>query len=317
MSFVLIFIACSCHAFAQAENYKPGDKIEYKVMGSYPERWEKGGTYVGATPGGSQPLIREKPSQFYPEGSQRAATWDSIRPMGRAVAKLAEAGQDEPGPDAKPERQEPKIVPPADGKGNGNACGAMLTEDDILSFFQKKLGNDPFRDPAYKEQVENEIAGRIRDCGVNFRYETLSSFSTRLDKYGAISTTRNPLSRNFGPPTKQDWYLGTWTNNVQSENYWMIIAAKTGFLTISANGTYTWKLYGTDPPSSYVKGKWRPATAEEMKVSYQGGVGVVLQNAKQGYDWIVRQDRETTLKGRWIVIANINSRSQREYGWQK
>ncbi len=305
-------------ATAQQDKYKPGDKIEYKVMGSYPEKWEKGGTYVGTTPGGSQPIIREKPNEFYPDGSQRAATWDAIRPMARAMPQIAQPVPGVNAPDAKPDRVEPVQGKPVDGGGEaGNGCGAMLGENDILSFFQRKLGDKPFNDPAKKERVENELAGMISDCGVNFRYAPLSAFSTKLDKYGAISTTRYPLGANFGPPTKQDWYIGTWTNNVQSEDYWRIVAAKTGFLTISANGTYTWKLYGTDPPSKYVKGRWRPATADEMKVSYQGGAGVVLLKAKQGEDWIVRQDRETQLKGRWIVIANMNSRSQREYGWQK
>lgn len=287
-------------AVGQADKYKPGDKIEYKVMGAYPERWEKGGTYVGSTPGGSQPIIREKPNEFYPEGSRRAAAWDTIRQMAQPQNGIEEPN-DNPPPNPQPD----------------NRCNAILTEDDVLSFLQKNLGTDPFRDSAKKERIERELASMIRECGVNFRYQTLSPFADKLSKYGATSIVTFPILANFGPPTKQPWYIGTWTNNVQSENFWRIIAAKTGFLTISAGGTYTWKLYGTDPPAKYVKGNWRPATAEEMKASYQGGAGVVLLNGKETYDWIVRQDRETTLAGRWIVIANINYRQQREFGFQK
>ncbi|CAN5604060.1 hypothetical protein BH10ACI3_BH10ACI3_00020 [soil metagenome] len=304
----------SAVAFAQADQYKPGDKIEYKVMGSYPEKWEKDGTYVGTTPGGSQPIIREKPSEFYPDGAQRASDWNSIRPMGKPNAAPPKVTH--PAPVLAPDDLPANNKFPA-GDNDGGGCDSMLSEDDVLSFFQQKLGNDPFKDSAKKERVENEMAAKIRDCGVNFRYSPISPFGNKLGKFGAISTTTMPLERNFGPPTKQAWYIGTWINNVQSEDYWMIVAAKIGFLKISANGSYTWKLYASDPPSKYVKGTWRPATADEMKVSYQGGEGIVLNGAKLGYDWIVRQDRETTLKGRWIVIANINSRSQREFGFQK
>lgn len=298
-------LALTAAASAQADKYKPGDKIEYKVMGSYPEKWEKGGTFIGTTPGGSQPIIREKPSQFYPEGFERASSWDAIRPMGA-----------QPQGPARPEPAIPGKEAPPNERAAGD-CAAMLTQDDVLGFLQKNLGNDPFRDSAKKERTERELAATIRACGVNFRYETLSPFGQKLSAFGATSIVTFPIRANFGPPTKQPWYVGTWTNNVQSENYWSIIAAKTGFLTISSNGTYIWKLYGTDPPAKYVRGKWRPATPGEMAVSYQGGAGVVLLNGKQGYDWIVRQDRETTLKGRWIVIADINTRQQREFGFQK
>ena len=70
-------------AIAQAGNYKPGDKIDYLDYG----KWETGGTYVGATPGNSQPIIRKKPNEFYPEGSQTAWDWEKIRPTAAAKPK--------------------------------------------------------------------------------------------------------------------------------------------------------------------------------------------------------------------------------------
>lgn len=294
-------------AIAQPGQYKVGDKIEYLDYG----KWETGGTYVGATPGNKQPLIRKKPNEFYPDGSQTAWEWDKIRPAPAAP-------KDRPPVDPIEPKDPPGKDKPIDNGGDkGDGCAAILTEADVLGYLQKNLGNDPFRDSIKKERTEKALAKMVRDCGVNFRYQTLSPFADKLSKYGAISTTIFPLLANFGPPTKQAWYIGTWLNNQQSEDAWLIIASKTGFLTIAADGTYIWKLYANDPPAKYVKGRWRPATDEEMAVSYQGGAGVVLLGAKQGYDWIVRQDRETPLKGRWIVIANINSRSQREYGFQK
>ncbi len=297
----------SATVFGQADKYKPGSAIEYLDTSVYPPKWEKG-VYVRATPGGSQPVIRQKPSEFFPEGSETATSWDKIRPVGPPPKPPAE-----PDPDPQPAPAEDAgNDPPVDG-----ACTTMLGEDDVLTFLQKNLGNDPFKDSYKKERVENELAGMIRNCGVNFRYVTFSPFDKKLSKYSVLSTVIFPLRANYGPPTKQAWYNGTWPTSVQSEDAFLIIAAKAGSLTINANETYVWKLFGNDPPSRYLRGKWRPSTAEEMKVSYQGGSGVVLLDAKEHYDWIVRQDRETTLAGRWIIIANINSRQQREFGHQK
>ena len=56
---MLASLAClQLPALAQADKYKPGDKIEYKDT-SYATVWEPG-VYVGATPGDKQPIIRKK-----------------------------------------------------------------------------------------------------------------------------------------------------------------------------------------------------------------------------------------------------------------
>ena len=77
----LAVLAFAAAAKGQAGNYQPGDKIEYLDYGV----WEKG-VFVGATPGDKQPIIRKKPSEFYPEGSQTAFDWERIRPLGAAPA---------------------------------------------------------------------------------------------------------------------------------------------------------------------------------------------------------------------------------------
>lgn len=303
---VFIVALLTASLFGQADRLKPGDKIDYLEYG----KWETGGTFIGTTPGAKQPLIRKKPNEFFPEGSETAWDWERIRP---AAAQQPVRNQPQNVPQQPP--QQPAVT--ANAGGQGIACGAMLGENDVLGFLQGRLGNEPFKDSVKKERAEHDLAKRIRDCGVNFRYQSLSPFSTKLDKYGATSIVRFPLDANLGPPTKQPWYIGTWMNNVQSENYWSIIAAKTGFLTISANGTYTWKLYATDPPGKYLKGRWRAATYDEMAAMYQGGAGIVLLNGKSQLDWIVRQDRNTTLKGRWIVTSDLNTHQMREFGYQK
>ena len=59
-------------------------------------------------------------------------------------------------------------------------------------------------------------------------------------------------------------------------------------------------------------GAWRPATKAEGK--NQGGDLVVLLNAKGDRDWIVYQDRESTLKGDAIILAQLNYRTIKEHG---
>jgi hypothetical protein len=181
-------------------------------------------------------------------------------------------------------------------------------------FLRTRLPGDPFRDSALLDKTKKELGELIKKRGVNFRYETLSDFGNEIGKFGMTSEVTFPLRDNYGPPTKQEWYIGTWSTSVTSVNGWWNIAAKTGFLTINADGTYVWKLSAGDPPANYVRGAWRKATKKEMDVSYQGGSGIVLLSAKQGYDFIVRQDRVTTLAGDWIDISDLGTRQMREGG---
>ena len=66
---------------AQAQQFKPGDAIEYLSHGSYPPKWERG-VFVSELPGGKQYAIREKPTQFFPEGSQIAYGVNEVRRPG-------------------------------------------------------------------------------------------------------------------------------------------------------------------------------------------------------------------------------------------
>jgi hypothetical protein len=51
--------------------YQPGESVEYKVRGSYPEKWDLG-RIIREYPGGSQYLIREAPTPYFPEGPEAA-----------------------------------------------------------------------------------------------------------------------------------------------------------------------------------------------------------------------------------------------------
>ena len=299
---ITVGVVLSVIVSAQPGQYKPGDKIEYKEMGTYPEKWETG-TYVRSTPDGSQPIIREKPSQFFPEGSERAASWETIRPLAQKPKDPVKP-KDDPQPN-------PKDVPPSD---NGQGCAAVLTENDIAAYLEKNLGDDPFKDSRKKEQVEKDLAKMIRDCGVSFRYNGVGSpFYKRIEKFRLLTISTNPLSRNFQKPVNQAWYLGTWRTGNQSTYGW-VIGTMSGTMTINANGTYTWKVGGSDPPSKVIKGNWRAATDAEMAVSWQGGGGIVLLNSYGGFDRLVREDDESTEPGKWIDICDLATRGANYFG---
>lgn len=300
---LLMFALCgfmpAASAITSAQDYKPGQKIEYRAQ-SYPEKWEVG-TVERMTPGGKQLIIREKPTEFFPQGNTRAYSLDEVRPLGERGIQTTTTVRE-------PQVRDTRTL--ADGEASG-----LMTTQEILAFLEDRMGDKPFQIASSKrEAIFKELGQTIMRRGVNFRYETLSPFSNDLGKFGAPSTVVFPIQANYGAPTRGGWYTGTWNTSVTSVGRRVIIAAKAGFLTINANGTYVWKMYPTDPPSGYVKGSWRKATPEEMAVSYQGGEGLVLSKGKEGYDWIVRQDRETTLAGDWIWIANLNARAQREEG---
>jgi hypothetical protein len=300
---LLMFALCvfmpAASAITIAQDYKPGQKVEYKSQ-SYPEKWEVG-TVEYLAPGGKQVIIREKPTEFFPQGNTRAYSLDEVRLLGQRGNQETATG---------PERQVQGTTTRAIGEDRG-----LMTAQEILALLQDRMGDKPFQLASSKrEAIFKELGQTIMRRGVNFRYETLSQFSNDLGKFGAPSTVIFPIQANYGAPTTHGWYIGTWNTSVTSVGRRVIIAAKAGFLTLNANGTYVWKMYPTDPPASYAKGSWRKATPEEMAVSYQGGDGLVLLKGKEGYDWLVRQDRETTLAGDWIWIANLNARAQREEG---
>jgi hypothetical protein len=307
---LVIFVFCAFMAagsvITNAQDYKPGQKVEYKAQ-AYPEKWEVGAVEHMA-PGGKQVIIREKPTEFFPQGSTRAYSLDEVRPLGQERNRGQGTAPDPQVQAKTTDRPDDRTTAVGDGRG-------LMTTQEILVFLQDRLGDKPFQVASPKrESTFKELGQTIMRRGVNFRYETLSQFSNDLGKFGAPSTVIFPIQANYGAPTNHGWYIGTWNTSVTSVGRRVIIGAKAGFLTINANGTYVWKLYPTDPPASYVKGSWRKATPEEMAVSYQGGDGLVLLKGKEGYDWLVRQDRETTLSGDWIWIANLNARAQREEG---
>ena len=306
MTIALLFIS-NVQASAQKKDYKPGEKIEWKSS-DYPETWVED-TFVRPSQDGRQPIIREMPNEFHKDGFERGTQWDKIRPLS-----------------AKSPNEPP--VNPVNDTETGNKPATKTTKDfgtglmtqaEVLSFVQTKLGDKPFQNPR-RDEIKKELAEMIKQRGLDFRFDSTTDFYSKLNKYVAMTSDITfPLSYNYGAPTKESWLIGAWQlgkigaavdykKNDGIYRQGEIGVGNVGALTIKADGTYVWKAGAKDSTA----GKWRKATKEEMKD--QGGDGIVLLKAKGGEDWIVMHDRNTTLKGDWINIYQLNWRQIKEYG---
>ena len=297
LTIALLFIT-DTQVIAQKKDYTPGEKIEYKISGSYPEQWEVG-TFVRASEDGSQPVIREKPNQYNPNGFQYYSTWDKIRPLSAKTANK---------------------VPVNDTEADNNATTpettndfgtGLMTQEQVLSFLQAKIGDKAFTNPPREAEIRKELAEMIKARGVDFRFDSTSDFFQKLAKYGAITSDVSfPLSYNYGEPTKEKELLGAWNlSKVGVYRRGAIGVGNIGTLSLNANGTYVWKSVLKTQP---INGKWRKATKEEM--TSVGGDGIVLLKAQGEYDWLVTKDRRTTNKGEWINISELRTRQINEYG---
>ena len=302
---IAVFFLADIRASAQKKDYKPGEKIEWKSSG-YPETWEEA-TFIRATPDGSQPIIREKPNEFHKDGFQRGTSWVDIRPFSAKPAVKATVN------DPEADKNKPASATITDF-GTG-----LMTQEQVLSFLQAKLGDKPFQNPR-REEIKKQLAEMIKARGLDFRHESSTDFYRKIAKYGANTSDLDfPLTYNYGEPTKERELMGAWnlgkigaavdyTKNNRVYRQGEIGVANVGTLTLNANGTYIWRAGAKDSTS----GKWRKATKAEMQSV--GGDGIVLLKAKTEYDWLVTKDRRTKLTGQWINISELNTRQINEYG---
>jgi hypothetical protein len=213
-------------------------------------------------------------------------------------------------------------APPADGIEQPAPFvpgGGLMSQADVLAYLHANIGPDPWQDPR-REQVKKDLAELIKARGLDFRYaDSDAAFQAQISRYGATSDIVFPLRDNFGPPTQRPWLMGTWAlgkigaavDTKRHDGIWRqgeIGVGNTGSLQLDADGSYRWTAVGA--PST--AGRWRAASATEMRS--QGGDGLVLIDAKTGYDWIVMQDRDTKLPGQWIDIVELETRQIDEFG---
>lgn len=283
-------------ALAMAQ--KPGDKVEYKAQ-NWPEKWEVG-TFVKVLPGGTQVLIREKPTEFFPEGSEKAYALSEVRPIAKAPVNDPDTP---PNPPDNPRDDEP-------GRGDNPAGGPQMSQQDILAYLRNRLGDgDPFRNPN-RLRILEELRAEVLRRGVNFRFHGIGDFANKVGKYGAPSNFDAAMTDNFGPLAKVNELYGKWLfTKVGAPGNPRFGNDNDGSLVVNANGSYVW-----NTASGVVRGNWRKATADEMDKVDKGGEGLVLQNAKSGSDWLAIKRNEEGPEGQGIMLYILPSHNLRERG---
>ncbi|HEY1171489.1 MAG TPA: hypothetical protein VGH19_08985 [Verrucomicrobiae bacterium] len=160
-----------------AQAFKAGQVIEYRVRGAYPEVWERG-TILRELEGGKQYLIRQKPSQFYPEGLEYAYSPNDLRtakdakPLepvtGKTTPTTAPTPIPAPAPAPKPATTEtPRTAPAPAVQGHG-----LLTKAEVIAYAKQIFGpGDAFANPQ-RDALLNQIRDLIKTRGVSFEMDT-------------------------------------------------------------------------------------------------------------------------------------------------
>lgn len=306
MRLIVSFCLLALAAFSQS--FKPGEAIEYKDGSSYPAQWEKG-VFVKMLPGGAQALIRKKPSQFFPEGSETAYAIADIRSPHTAAAQPTP-------PAAAPARSSPPTPATAPPAGEG-----LLTKEQVLAYAKQLMGPNPWGNPS-RDAILDQIRDYVKARGTRFQPDL--DFSNRMGAQGTYSVHIGfAAGANYGPRPAEQSYFGTWllrAANRGSQSYTVSggrpvvqttdSQAESGQLTINPDGTYAWQVLRGQ--STVLKGNWRWVRPGEMH-AWEGGPAIWLLSAKQGADYMVRGGREPGYAG-WIDVGAGKGRTPVEYG---
>lgn len=322
LKFAPLFLLSLIPALAQPPDFQPGEVIEYALF--KPEVWERG-VFVRSADGGSHGVIRLKPTAAYPNGFERSVAWWQVRSIGprpaAAAPKPAEIVKNprpnipvNPPVKAPPPNVAPNIPPPTPARGTG-----LMSQEDVLNFLETNLGPNQFQNPR-RDEIKKELTELIKTRGLDFRYDTaLTDFRARLSKVGTSSEIHFTLGDNFGPPTERDSLMGSWNLGKIGGRTQSVINSRIyrqgegavgniGTLTLNPDGTFDWKSVSAQSTN----GRWRPATHAEMKT--EGGDGIVLLNAKSGYNWLVTKDRRNPNPGEWLHVSELATRQIKEFG---
>jgi len=208
----------------------------------------------------------------------------------------------------------PAVSPGA--KGNemplvATSAKGPLTKDELFSRLRAELPGGPIdpHGPAVVEALIDEIKQR----GVQY-FKVVPTELHRLVRTDPKLDLVAVIEHNYDAPCKPEWLLGTWNllgvggpvDYKPGEGYvyrQKESAAKSGSLTLNADGTYRWK---PGPTEAVISGNWREATPGEMWL--QGGAGVVLLDGESGQDWIARRAINRSFKGQYLDLASLDPR---------
>jgi hypothetical protein len=323
---VLMIIALlSVQSTAQdgVDSYKVDERVEYKAS-SYPESWKEG-TIIKLYPEYKQVLVRWDANPNYPNGYEQAYGISDVRHI---------KNTDKPPVKENPNAKQTPVNPVDSVKrdetvNNGGDSKGLMTKEEILGYMRTNgyVNGRPKKDP----QVCKDLIAQIKRRGVVEPLQAGKDDLSPIADNGCYSSDETDVGKateyNIGKPTTIDWLSGTWimyvvggtVDTAPGDGYIYRkneSLAKLGFLTIKGDGTYIWKVNPSDPPAKYVKGTWRKATKEEMKL--QGGAGIVLEKAAEGRDWIAYKYMDKFNKAERIDVQDLQYRgAYRRIGWRK
>ncbi len=310
---------------AQAQTFQPGETIEYLDRGSWPHKWERG-VFVRELPGGKQVLIRRKPTPYFPQGSEIAYEPENLRkpdatpPAGpAATAQAGGAAPGDAGAKAAPAAAKPAPPPAPPILGAG-----LLSKEEVIAYARAQIGADPWKNPPRDDNLA-KIRDLIRARGTNFSAD--ADFSARMNAQSSYSSHIGwAVDANRGAhPALRD-YFGTWllraanrgSRSTGRDSSGRAVTtttdsqAESGQLTINADGSYVWQALRGDPESKWLRGRWRVVKPEEPH-TWEGGLAIWLEKAKQGHDYMVRMGRDPAWPG-WIDVGAGIGRTPVEYG---
>jgi hypothetical protein len=310
----IALIALSLGGPVLAQAYKPGDVIEYKVAGAVPEKWERG-VIIRELDGGKQYLIHEKPSQFFPDGPEKAYAPSELRAVGNQNM------------DSKvtPDRPAPSASSTTAGNETTAADKNLLSRADVVTYAKRVFGpGDPFADGLRRDANLDKIRDYIKSRGTNFLPD--DTFKLNEMPRGTYSVhIGSAIEANYGKAPKLNDYFGTFllrttnrgTKTTTKVGTRIILTTtdaqfEAGALVINEDGTYVWKISRTDPEAKWVKGKWREVKADEMQ-PWEGGPAIWLEKARQNEDYMVRMCRVPGYDG-WIDVGMGRGRIAASYG---
>lgn len=289
----LLALALAAPAWAQ---FRQNEPVEYLAYG----KWEPA-VFLRMSPDGRQAVIREKPSQFYPEGFERTVELHQIRARQPEQATAAP----EPAP-IRVSRPRVRIPAPTEEPADAPAGDGQMTLDEILGRLRAEVGTDGAH--PRKDEVCQALVREIKRRGVDFRDFDLSELIAAGGYSGApLGNVGTAIEYNYGTPATLDWLLGEWglsSTSVYDQNVF-----DKGFVVIERDGKYLWARSADATPDTWINGTWRKATPEEMY--YTGGAGVVLLKGDQGYDWAVIKDSQSLVAGEWITLHHVRFRQTR------
>jgi hypothetical protein len=321
----IVMLSTQSRAQDGDKNFKVGDRIEYQdnskydpPTSSYPVVWKKG-TVIKLYPDTEQALIRWDKDPNYPNGWEQAYSIDKVRHITARPPVNPPVGDND--------NKDNNVVPPArEPAGNGKG---VMTHEEILGYMLSHgfINGQPKRDV----QVCKDLIEQIKLRGVTSRLEVYKDDLSPYYSNGCVvyDDVVAATTCNIGTPTTNNWLFDTWmiyviggtVDTAPGDGYIYRkneSIAKMGFLTINSNGTYTWKVYPSDPPASYLKGTWRNATKVEMGL--QGGAGIVLHQGQRGADWIMYKlmDPAKSSTAERVEVENMEGRGgDRFIGWRR